>query len=232
MAKTILVTGAGRGIGLELARQYAHAGWRVFACCRSPEQADTLTRLAGESNGLLTVHRLEVTDTDRINALAEELRAEHVDILINNAGTDRPERQGFGQVDEKDWIEAFRVNTIAPLKMAEAFVAPVARSERRIIAVMSSMMGSIKDNFSGGYYAYRSTKAAVNMVVKNLSIDLKRFGIIAVALHPGWVKTKIGGPAATLSPRESVAGLHKVLAALKPEDSGRFLTYEGRELPW
>lgn len=232
MARTILVTGASRGIGLELARQYAHEGWRVFGCCRSPERADELGRLAAESNGMVTVYRLDVTDTGRITALAGELRAEHLDILMNNAGTDRPERQGFGQADEKEWIEAFRVNTIGPLKMAEAFAPHVARSGRRIIATMSSMMGSVKDNFSGGYYVYRSTKAAVNMVVKNLSIDLKRFGIIAVALHPGWVRTDIGGPSATLSPRESVAGLRKVLTALRPEDSGRFLTHEGRELPW
>ena len=232
MAKAILITGASRGIGLELARQYALGGWRVFACCRTPKDAGALGRLAGESNGAVSVHQLDVTDIRRIWTLAGELKEERIDILLNNAGTGEPEEQSFGHTDEAAWIEAFRVNTIGPMKLTEAFVNHVLRGDRKIIATMSSVMGSIGNNNSGGYYIYRSSKAAVDMVMKNISVDLETKGIIAVCLHPGWVRTEIGGPHAPLSPEEGVRELRRVLDSLTHKDNGRFLTYEGREIPW
>ncbi len=232
MTHAILITGASRGIGLELAKQYAGKGWRVFACCRNPQGADQLGWLAGGSSGAVTIHRLDVTETRQIRALADELRDEKIDILFNNAGTGNPDEQGFGQADEADWIEAFKVNTIGPMKMAEAFVNQVTRSGRKVMAVMSSVMGSITNNSSGEYYIYRSSKAAVNMVMKSIAVDLEPKGVISVCFHPGWVRTEIGGPHAPLSPEESVKGIRKVLDLLDHEDNGKFLTYEGRELPW
>jgi len=124
------------------------------------------------------------------------------------------------------------VNVLGPMRMAEAFVENVSRSQRRIIACVSSRLGSIADNTSGGSYLYRSSKAALNAVVKSLSVDLKDRGIVAVALHPGWVQTDMGGPKAPIRPQESVQGLRKVLEGLKAVDSGKFLSYDGSEVPW
>jgi NAD(P)-dependent dehydrogenase (short-subunit alcohol dehydrogenase family) len=230
--ETILVTGSNRGIGLALAREFAGHGWQVIGCCRRPEEAAELQQAAAAAAGRIRIERLDVADPEQIVALAAKLRDETIDILFNNAGVVGPEHQDFGRVAEPAWVEAFRVNTVAPLMMAEAFVAQVARSSRRIIATMGSVMGSIGENTDGGYYVYRSTKAAVHMVIKNLAVDLRNQGIIAVVFHPGWVHTEMGGAAAPLSPAESAAGLYRVLTALDRDDSGKFLDYRGRERSW
>jgi len=232
MANMVLITGANRGIGLELAKQYASDGWRVHACCRTPGRAEALQKLSESSNGSVAVHPLDVTNTAAIQELARKLDRESIDVLINNAGVYGPERQPFGDIDEKEWMHVLRVNAIAPLKVSEAFVGHVARSRRKTIAVVSSLMGSITDNGSGGYYIYRSSKAAANIVTRSMAVDLKARGIIAVVLHPGWVRTDMGGPSATTSPAESVSGMRKVLDGLTPADSGRFFDYHGDALPW
>jgi len=231
--KRILITGANRGIGLEMARQYGQdSGWEVHACCRHPETADRLQRHARESGGRVTVHDLDVTDRAAIYDLARELGAKPIDILLNNAGAYGPRDSGLGNVDEKTWRDVFHVNTEAPLRMAEAFADHVASSDRRIIATMSSKMGSIADNSSGGHYIYRSTKAAVNIVMKSLSVDLEDRGITVLVLHPGWVRTDMGGSAAPLSVEQSVTGLRRVLDGAGLQESGRFLAYDGSEVPW
>jgi NAD(P)-dependent dehydrogenase (short-subunit alcohol dehydrogenase family) len=232
MADTVLITGASRGIGLEFAKQYASDGWRVHACCRTPGNAGELQQISESSNGRVDVHALDVTDAGAIRALASELDGESIDVLINNAGVYGPERQPFGSIDEIEWMHVLRVNTVAPLKVSEAFVEQVARSRRKTIAVVSSLMGSIADNGSGGYYIYRSSKAAANIVAKSMAVDLKARGIVAVVLHPGWVQTDMGGPSATTSPEESVSGMRKVLDGLTPADGGRFYDYTGEALPW
>jgi NAD(P)-dependent dehydrogenase (short-subunit alcohol dehydrogenase family) len=232
MAQTILVTGASRGIGLALTREFLGRGWRVIACCRQPETAAELRRTAAAHAELLRIERLDVTDSARIQELAGRLEHEKVDILFNNAGHGGSDRQELGQLNDELWLETFKVNAIAPLRMAEAFIEQVARSERRIVATMGSIMGSLGENSSGGYYIYRTTKAAAHMVMKNLAIDLQSRGIIAVVFHPGWVRTDMGGAKAPLSPAESAAGLYQVLDTLGPGQSGRFLDYRGRELPW
>jgi NAD(P)-dependent dehydrogenase (short-subunit alcohol dehydrogenase family) len=229
---TVFVTGASRGIGLEFVKQYAADGWRVFACCRDPEGASSLKPLAADSGGRVRVFRLDVRDMDRIRGLARELEGEAIDILINNAGIYGPRHQPLGQVDPDTWLEVLRVNAVAPLKVAEAFLDHVARSERKTLAFVSSLMGSIGDNSSGGYYPYRTSKAALNMAAKGLAVDLKSRGILSVALNPGWVKTDMGGESAPLGVQESVAGIRAVLAKLRPEDSGSFLDYDGDSLPW
>ncbi len=231
MPETILITGANRGIGLELARVFAGNGWRVLACCRHPEDADALKQLA-DHHRQLAVYALDVNDPQAIARLASGLKTEPIDILFNNAGIFGPENQAFGDTDPEKWLQVMRTNVVAPLKMIEAFVDQVAASRRRIVASMGSMMGSIGDNSSGGYYIYRSSKAAVHMVMKSLAVDLRERGIVSVVFHPGWVRTDMGGPQAPTMPAESAAGLYRVLTGLTPDDTGRLLTYEGESLPW
>lgn len=224
---TVLMTGANRGLGLEFARSYATDGWRVHACCRHPEKAKALKAVEGD----LVVHKLDITDGLRVAGLARELADEAIDVLLNNAGVYGP-RSGFGETDFDDWLDVLKINTIAPLRMAERFVEHVARSERKLIVSVSSGMGSIAMNDAGGHYPYRASKAALNMVVKGLSADLAARGIITVALSPGWVQTDMGGSSAELTPEESVAGMRAVIDGLTPADSGRFLNYQGEDRPW
>jgi len=228
---TILITGANRGIGLELAKAFAGLSWQVIACCRNPESAGELQLVASKHPGFI-VHHLDVDDVGQIIDLAGQLEGTAIDILFNNAGILGPEHQSFGETDVDGWLEAFRVNSIAPLRMAEAFVEHVAASKRRIIAAMGSVMGSIAENEGGGYYAYRTSKAAVHMVIKGLAVDLASRDIITVAFHPGWVRTRMGGNAAPLSPAESAAGLTGVLLGLTREQSGLLLDYLGQTRPW
>ncbi|HEY8354791.1 MAG TPA: SDR family oxidoreductase [Methylophilaceae bacterium] len=227
---TVLITGANRGLGLEFVRQYAEDGWQVLACCRWPEEAQALRALAERHADLVEVHRLDVADFEEIDALALILQGRPIDVLINNAGV-YPQGE-FGSIDYEAWAEAFHVNTMAPMKMIEAFVGHVEASRLKKIVTLSSKMGSIDDNTSGGSYIYRSTKTAVNMVMKSLSIDLRPRGIASAILHPGWVRTDMGGPNGLIDAPESVAGLRRVIDGLTVENSGRFIAYDGKEIPW
>lgn len=231
MSGTILITGSNRGIGLEMARQFADDGWRVLACCRDLSNATELRSLRKQYPNL-RLFQLDVTDYEHMAALARALDGEPIDILLNNAGYYGPKGVGFGHVDLDEWRRVLEANTIAPYMMAQTFADNVAASERRVIAVMSSKVGSIADNSSGGGYIYRSSKTAVNQVVKSLSVDLRECGISVVALHPGWVKTDMGGPNALISAGESVAGLKQVLLGTDMERSGHFYNYDGSEIPW
>ena len=226
---TVLITGSNRGIGLEFARAYAADGWRVHACCRRPEEAGELERCLASRNGQL--HRLEVTDASDIAALAAALASEALDVLINNAGIFGGE-QNFGAVDYDSWEQVWRTNVIAPYRVAEAFTGQVAASGQRCMAFVSSISGSIASVDAGGGYIYQSSKAALNMVVANLARDLAGRGITALALHPGWVRTDMGGANAPVSPQESVAGMRRVIAESGPENSGTLLDFRGERLPW
>ena len=228
---TILLTGANRGIGLELARQFAEDGWQVIACCRNPAGADELQALA-ERHPALEIHALDVTDYTQMAALGRELGDRPIDILLSNAGIFGSKSAAFGSIDPGEWRQVLEVNTIAPLMLAQAFVEQVAASERKLIAVISSKMGSIDDNGSGGSYLYRSSKTAVNQVFKCLSIDLAERGIAAISLHPGWVKTDMGGPNAETGSDASAAGLKAILQSAGPQHNGRFLNYDGSPIPW
>jgi NAD(P)-dependent dehydrogenase (short-subunit alcohol dehydrogenase family) len=233
----ILITGANRGLGLT--GRSSEAGWSVHACCRNPGAATDLAAIA--SDGAVTVHALDVADFSATKQLAQELDGEAIDVLLNNAGIMMPSQatfnrsdtsQSLGHLDFEGWLEVLRINLLAPAHMAECFADQVARSDRKIIANTSSIMGSIEGNDSGGWYAYRTSKAAVNMLTRNLAHDLKDRGITAVSLHPGWVRTEMGGPTAALSPEESVAGLFTVLTTLTPAQSGRFIAWNGNEVAW
>jgi NAD(P)-dependent dehydrogenase (short-subunit alcohol dehydrogenase family) len=224
---TTLITGANRGIGLEFARVFASQGWRVHGCCRHPEKAKALKAIEGE----VICHRMDVTDGLQVAGVARELADEPIDLLLNNAGV-LEDRAGFGETPFGEWEEVLRVNTIAPLRLAERFVKHVVAGDRKLIVNISSKLGSIANNTGGGQYVYRSSKAALNLVSKGLSVDLAPRGITVVAFHPGWVQTDMGGPSAALAPEESVAAMCSVIANLGPEDSGKFLNYDGSELPW
>jgi NAD(P)-dependent dehydrogenase (short-subunit alcohol dehydrogenase family) len=231
--KTTLITGANRGIGLEFSRQYAADGWRVLACSRYPEKSDALNELAARYPELVKIHALDVSDHVQVDRLAQVLDDESIDLLINNAGIyPDSDKSGFGHTDYAEWLQAFRINTMAPLKMAETFAAQISRGEQKTIVTITSKMGSIADNSGGGSYLYRSSKAAVNMVMKSLAIDLKQISITAVVFHPGWVKTDMGGPNALISVEQSVSGMRQVIAKLTIADSGKFLGYDGQMIPW
>ena len=230
---TLLITGANRGIGLEFCKQYAAAGWRVLACCRDPGRADALNKLAAQYPDLIKVHALDVTSHVQIGQLARMLADEAIDLLINNAGVyPASDKRGFGDTDYLEWMDAFNINTMAPLKMVESFVQQIARSELKLIVTITSQMGSIDDNGSGGSYLYRSSKAAANMVVKSLAVDLKDKGITSVAFNPGWVKTDMGGPNAMIRVEQSVSDMCKVIAGLTVADTGKFIGNDGLVIPW
>ncbi|MDZ7736462.1 MAG: SDR family oxidoreductase [Gammaproteobacteria bacterium] len=229
MTETVLITGANRGIGLELVRQYVQDGWRVFAGCRQPEKAHDLNALA--SRGELIVQPLDVTDARQIENLRSAVGDTPIDVLINNAGTYGQKNGGFGRTDVVAWEEAFRINIIAVMRMMEIFANAVATGHG-IIANMSSKMGSMTDNTSGGSYVYRSSKAALNAITVSAARDLESRGITVVTLHPGWVRTEMGGPNALIDVHESVSGLRRVIAGLGPEQSGSFLDYRGETIPW
>jgi NAD(P)-dependent dehydrogenase (short-subunit alcohol dehydrogenase family) len=226
---SVIITGTNRGLGLEFARQYAADDWRVFACCRKPHQAKELRGLAKQHENL-TVHGVDVADHKQIDALAGDMLSEKIDVIINNAGIYHDGT--FRQLDYQAWIESFQVNTFAAARMAEAFIALVGHSERRLIVAITSLMGSIEDNSSGGSYLYRSSKTALNAVMKSLAVDLKPRGIGALILHPGWVKTDMGGTAAQITPEVSVRGMRSVIEKFTLKDTGRFLNYDGQKLPW
>jgi NAD(P)-dependent dehydrogenase (short-subunit alcohol dehydrogenase family) len=221
---TVLITGANRGLGLEFVRQYAAEGWRVIACCRKPKDAGALSKVKGD----VVVEALDVTNDAQITKLAQRLKSDAIDLLINNAGIFGP-RSGS---DTAAWLEVFQVNTIAPFRMAEAFAAQVARSKLKKIANITSAMGSIGSNQSSDSPVYRSSKAALNMVMKGLSNELKSKGITIAVLHPGWVKTDMGGAGAPIAIPDSIGSLRKVIAKLTPADNGKFFNYDGKPLPW
>ena len=225
----VLITGANRGIGLEFTKQYANDGWNVLACCRHPQSAIDLQALASAHSNV-KIHTLDVADFTQIDALATQLKDESIDVLINNAGV--YPASSFGDVDYAAWAEGFKINSMAPLKMAEAFVQHITRSQLKKIATLSSKMGSIDDNTSGASYSYRSSKCAVNMVMKCISIDLKPYGISVATLHPGWVQTDMGGNNAMINVQTSVTGLRKVIDGLSLINTGQFIAYDGKAIPW
>ena len=228
----VLITGASRGLGFEVAKQYAVEGWRVIACCRKPEDAIALKKLAPSARDMVSVVAMDVADNDTVRNAALTLKDVVVDILINSAGIAGVPQQSTGQIDYASWARVLDVNTMGPLRVLEAFTDNLARSERRLVVTITSGMGSLADNTSGGSIAYRSSKAAVNMVMRSAAIDLAPRGITCVLINPGWVKTDMGGPDATLSPQQSVSAMRRLIETLGPNDSGKFYNYDGRKYPW
>ena len=225
---TALITGANRGIGLELARQYAADGYTVHACCRNPNQASDLRAVTGDVH----VHALDVTDHGAVDRLAADLDAP-LDVVIANAGVYGPssEAQSFGSLDYAGLRDTLEVNTLGAVKTIEAFAPHAARSEQKKMAAVTSEMGSIADA-SGGAIAYRASKAALNMALAVAAPAVRDQGVAVGLFHPGWVQTDMGGPNARITAEESARGLKAQVAALQPSDKAPFLAYDGRELPW
>jgi len=230
--ETILITGANRGIGLELTRQYLKKKSRVLAACRIPERAQSLSELKHSNPDTLRVYPLEVTDDFSVKSLANEIRNETVDVLINNAGISGGEKQDIREMDYSRWALTLAVNTISPFRVSVALLDNLRRSKQPRIITLSSQLGSMLRATSTGYFAYRSSKAAVNKVMQGLAGDLRSENIIVCPVHPGWVQTDMGGAGADLTVQESASGLIALIDRLELSDSGRFFKWNGEEHPW
>jgi NAD(P)-dependent dehydrogenase (short-subunit alcohol dehydrogenase family) len=222
---TVLITGANRGIGLEYSRQFAAKGYQVIGTTRDPADAKDLSAVADR------VEPLDVTDAASVAALAQRLRGVPIDILVNNAGMFDRRDVTIDKVDFAMMEQTLAVNTLGPLRVTQALLPNLRAGKRHAIVNMSSELGSIEQS-SGRWYAYRTSKAALNQVNRTLSAELAPEGFICVVLHPGWVRTDMGGAAATYSPQESVAGLIAVIEKLEPADNGRFYDFKGNAIPW
>lgn len=230
--ETILITGANRGIGFALTEQYLQNGYEVVACCQAPSNALDLQNLLKKHGPNLVIQRLNVTNTTSISALSVTLRDKPIDILINNAGIWGPRNMTFDNVNAKEWLKVFMTNSVAPILVSRACISNLAKGHRKIIVNISSILGSISLNTSEEDFIYKSSKAALNTVTKSLSYALKSQNIIVAALHPGWVKTDMGGPNATLNTKDSAKYLFEAIDSLTQENSGEFISYDKTHLPW
>lgn len=231
MKNTVLITGANRGIGYEFVKQYAQDGWQVIATCRDLEKSKKLTHLKDEFPHI-QIFKLDVTFREETHALAKKLTNDPIDHLINNAGIGGISGQSFGSIDFDNMLHVYQTNAIGPLNVSEAFVEHLAQSHHKLIITISSRMGSIDDNQIGHAYAYRASKAALNMIMKNVAIDLQKRDIKVLLLHPGWVKTRLGGDEAKIPPEESVQRMRKIIAAHGPNAHADFYSHDGQRIPW
>ncbi|MBM3504778.1 MAG: SDR family oxidoreductase [Alphaproteobacteria bacterium] len=238
---TLFITGANRGIGLGIVERTLAKGWQVHATCRAPASAKKLEDLAGRHSGQLTLHQLELLDFAAITRLGAAFKDRSIDVLLNNAGVmnmaqrrfDPADRfQDFGQTDVEDWTKVFQVNVVAPMKIAEALIDSVARSERKVIITTTSIMGSVELITSGRWHHYRTAKAAVNQMMRGMAAELRPRGITCFALHPGAVRTDMNSAKAPLSVDESTTGIVALLERADLAMSGRYMTWNGEELPW
>lgn len=236
---TVLVTGANRGLGLEYVRQYANAGWDVIACTRAPDKSAVLDTLRRRWSGTVQMELLEVTNEAHVERLAGKYATTAIDVLINNAGDIGPRgaarehlhKQFFGSLDYQAWHRIFDINLFGPMRIAEAFVDNVEHSEQKKMIFMSSTVGS---NVEGAQHAflYASSKAALNKCVSLAAVTLRPRGVIVAAVCPGYAKTDMGGPAASVEVADSITGLRKVIAGLTLEKSGSFTRYNGESIAW
>ena len=226
---TVLVTGANRGIGYEFVKQYSKNNFNVLACCRSAENASQLQELAKEVKNI-KIYELDVGNINIIKNLSQQLRNEKIDVLINNAGIYRSST--IGNINYDEWMESFKINTIAPYQIVEAFLDQILNSDLKKVVSITSKMGSIDDNTTGGSYIYRSSKTALNSMMRSLTHDLVDRGIATLTLHPGWVRTDMGGPGGWIDSFESVQGMIREIDKLTIDDSGKYLDYAGKSINW
>ena len=231
--QSILITGSNRGLGLEWSRQYAELGWRVYATCRFPEQADALQQLAVQYPSL-SMHHLDVTDTSHIQQLANTLQDQPLDILVNNAGVyfERWGKDTLGSIDYAAWLETYQVNILGAVQVTESLRNSLSRSSKRLVVMTTSHMGSIAEIAGPNDYAYRSSKAALNAVVKGMVYELAPLGIGILLVHPGWVRTRMGGQQGRFTVTESVHNMRKLVDQFRLQDSGHFYRYDGVTIPW
>ena len=224
-AKTVLVTGANRGIGPEFVRQLKAQDYVVIGTARKPDEAADLKALD------VRIEQLDVTDEASVKALASSLEGMKIDLLINNAGVGGHNAKNFRATNFDEIAQTFDVNSLGPMRVTQALLDNLDARDGKTIAHISSIMGSIEGN-GGGYYGYRASKAALNMFNKSLAAELRKQGYTSVVMHPGWVKMRMGGTGAPVEPEDSVAGMLQVIQNLGPADNGRFIDYQGKELPW
>ena len=232
--QTILITGANRGIGFELARQFLKDDSRIFATCRNPERAEALNRLAREHPDRVTVLQLDITDDASLSAALKAVAAkvDALDLLINNAGIGGDDHARIlGQLTASEISHVIRTNAVAPLIVTQAFRDLLKPGDNPRVVMISSGLGSLQRT-GGTSYAYRMSKAAMNMAARVLAYDSAMSGITTVAMNPGWVQTDMGGPKAALRPEESGTALRALINQLTPADNGKFFQYDGSELPW
>jgi len=222
---TVLITGANRGIGLELARQYAEDGWHVIGTARRPDAAKDLLDLD------VQIMQLDVTDQESVDRLSEELGDQEIDVLINNAGVLAMVRS-ISEIDFEEFNHLMAVNTVGPIRVTQALLPNLHAGETRKVINISSVAGSITVKTSGGPYGYSESKAALNMFTRSLAGELRADGFICIVIHPGWVQTDMGGANAAVTVKNSASGIRNVIANLSVEDSGEFRTFEGQQLPW
>ena len=227
----VLITGANRGLGLGFVKKYLEKNVHVLCTTRDISGSKELLECKERYPNNIEIFELDLLKENGVETLANQLNGMPIDILINNAGVGSS-NQHFEAVSSKPWLEVLKVNLIAPLIITQSLIKNVKKSSVKKINFLSSQLGSIEENTSGGMYIYRSSKTGLNQVVKSLSVDLKTMGITVVSLHPGWVKTGMGGPNAPVSIDESIEGMIKVIDRTDIKDTGRFLNYDGTELPW
>jgi NAD(P)-dependent dehydrogenase (short-subunit alcohol dehydrogenase family) len=226
------ITGASRGLGLEFVRQLLNRGDAVDAGVRAPSEARHLQELVSSSGGRLRILPLDVSDPRSVESFAASVGdGQSLDVLINSAGV-FGKNQPLSGLDFEDVADTFAVNTFGPLRLTAALLPALRRGSARRVVHITSGMASIADNGMGGHYAYRLSKAALNMAMRNMHLELRGEGFVTIALNPGWVQTDMGGPQAPLRPEQSVRGMLQVIDRLSAEHSGRFFNYEGQELPW
>jgi NAD(P)-dependent dehydrogenase (short-subunit alcohol dehydrogenase family) len=225
MPQTILITGAGRGLGLALTHLLTHQGHTVIGTLRNLKESDALKALGAE------IELLDVADDKSIAALGERLKARPIDVLVNNAGVGSPQ-SSLNEVTGEELHRVFQINTFAPLLVTNALAPSLKAGKRKVVMNISSQLGSIANNTGGSSYPYRASKAALNQATRSMSVELGRDGFTCFAVHPGWVKTDMGGPNATMTPEQSITAMRKVIDKLKPADSGKLFNYDGTNPPW
>lgn len=227
--QTIFITGCNRGLGLKFVEEYSKKGCHVIATCRNPDQAKELNLLK-EHNKLIDIYALDVGNSEQIKKLANKINEQPIDILINNAGIYRS--CTLGGLDKKSWLESFEINSIAPYEIINAFLPNILRGKDKKVISITSKMGSIDDNTSGGSYIYRSSKTALNSVMRSLQHDLFNNDISTLTLHPGWVQTDMGGLGAWINVDESINGMIEQIQQLNLNNSGQYLDYAGKKINW
>lgn len=224
-AATILITGANRGIGLELARQYQGRGDIVIGTARDPESASELKSLG------VRVEQLDVTDQESVERLVQTLEGAPIDRLINNAGIFRGRSDGIEDLKMEDFDRSFAVNSTGPIRVTQALLPNLRRGQLKQVINISSQLGSITNN-SGGMYAYRASKAALNQLTRTMSLELSRESFTCIAMHPGWVQTDMGGPRASYTVEEAVTSIISTISELNQRSNGFYIDLNGNRLPW
>ncbi|MEE2999074.1 MAG: SDR family oxidoreductase [Pseudomonadota bacterium] len=245
---TLLITGGNRGIGLGLVKVYLANEWKVLATCRDLKGAKELNNLGEKYGDKLSVISMDVNNQEQIDATVKSINDIPIDLLINNAGAVEMAKYGSGayekingvpiddpdlrKYDYQEWEHVLRTNVLGPARITGSFIENLKKPDHGIVVMMTSGLASVSNTWQAGRYAYRTSKAALNMLMRSAGEWLESYGITTVAISPGWTRTDMGGPNATNSIEESANGVYQVITKISPEDAGKFLNFDGTTLPW